>query len=111
MSELGRWTYTNTATVKPHLGFDEWGNATYGPEYTIACTWGTNERQQRGLGGQSGAEGAELTAENEIYTEDARPKRLDLILLNGHDDWQEIRQRVEWDMSPFDDVPDYKLVT
>lgn len=107
MSEISRWTYTNTATVKPFLSHDEWGKAVFSDEYTIACTWGTNERQERNMG----AQGAELTASNTIYTEDARPKRLDMIRLNDHEEWEEIRDRVEWDMTPFEDTPDYKLVT
>lgn len=39
MSSLGRWSYTNTATIFPHLGTDEFGVPTYGAPYLIACTW------------------------------------------------------------------------
>lgn len=105
MSEVARWTYTNTATVKPLVGVDEWGASTYGPEYTIACTWGTDGKQERR------DDGAELVSTDTIYTEDPRPKRLDLIRLNGHDEFQEIRGRVEYDMSFFNDTPDYELKT
>lgn len=107
MSELARWTYTNSATIKPFESVDEWGASTYGTEYEIACTWGTDGKQER----QSGANGAELVDTDTIYTEDPRPKRLDMIRLNGHDEFQEIRGRVEWDMSPFGETPDYKLTT
>lgn len=107
MSELSRWTYTNSATIKPFEGVDEWGASTYGAEYEIACTWGTNDKQER----QSGAQGAEFVSSDTIYTEDARPKRLDMIRLNGSTEFQEIRERVQWDMSFFDDTPDYKLTT
>lgn len=111
MSSIARWTYTNTAVVRPFEGVNEWGKSTYGTEYEIACTWGTKGQQERGLGGQSGPQGAELVDTDTIYTEDPRPKRLDLIRLGGHDDWQEIRGRVEYDMSFFDDTPDYELTT
>lgn len=111
MSELSRWTYTNTATVRPFEGVNEWGKSTYGTEYEIACTWGTNGTQERGVGGQSGASGAELVDSDTIYTEDARPKRLDMIKLGANGEWQEIRGRVEYDMSFFEDTPDYELTT
>ena len=105
MSSIARWTYTNTAVVRPFEGVDEWGKSTYGTEYEIACTWGTKGQQERKN------DGAELVDTNTIYTEDPRPKRLDMIRLNGHDEWQEIRGRVEYDMSFFDDTPDYELTT
>ena len=105
MSSIARWTYTNTATIRPFEGVNEWGKSTYGTEYEIACTWGTKGTQERRDGG------AELVDSDTIYTEDARPKRLDMIKLSGRDDWQEIRGRVEYDMSFFGDTPDYELVT
>lgn len=105
MSETSRWVYTNTATVKPYLGQDEWGNASYGVEYTIACTWAAVSQQERD------ATGAEFVSRFEIFTEDDRPNVLDMILLNGDTQWQEIRSRTWWDMSPFGEVPDYRIVT
>lgn len=111
MSATASWSYTNSATVKPFEGLDVWGKASYGDEYAIACTWGTDGKQERNVGGQSGAGGAELVDGDTIYTEDPRPKRLDMIRLNGHDDFQEIRGRVEYDMTPFGEIPDYKLTT
>lgn len=111
MSSIARWTYTNTADVLPLTGVDEYGKSTYGTPYTIACTWGTDGKQERGVGGMSGAQGAELTNTDTIYTEDPRPQRLDKIKLNGHAAYQEIRGRIEYDMSPFGDTPDYELTT
>lgn len=111
MSETSAWSYTNTATVMPFLGVDEWGKPSYGDTYEIACTWGTDGKQERGVGGMSGAQGAELVDTDTIYTEDARPKRLDKIRLNGHDEFQEIKGRIEYDMSFFGETPDYKLTT
>lgn len=105
MSATANWSYTNTATIQPLTGVDEWGKSTYGPEYTIACTWGTKGVQQRAN------DGAELVSTDTIWTEDARPKRLDRIRLNGHDEFQEIRERVQYDMSFFGEVPDYELRT
>ncbi|MFV0411146.1 MAG: hypothetical protein ACK5LJ_16035 [Paracoccus sp. (in: a-proteobacteria)] len=105
MSSTANWSYANTATVKPYLGQDEWGNASYGAEYTIACTWAAKAEQQRD------ATGAEFVTQNQIYTEDARPKFLDLIKLNGSDRWDEIRNVTGWDMSFFGEIPDFLLVT
>lgn len=108
MSATANWSYTNTATVQPFTGVDEWGESTFGPEFTIACTWGTNGKQERNAAGSSGAE---LTDADVIYTEDPRPKRLDRIRLNGYTEFQEIRERVQWDMSFFGETPDYRLTT
>lgn len=108
MSATASWSYTNTATIRPYLGRDEWGAASYGQEYTIACTWAAVEIQERGAGG---AGGAEMVLKHEVYTEDDRPQFLDLIQLNGSTDWEEIRQRTSYDMSFFGEIPDYKLVT
>ena len=71
MSNTANWSYTNTATVKPFLGMSEWGGASYGPEYTIACTWTAVSQQQRD------DNGAEFVSRFEIFTEDARPKMLE----------------------------------
>ena len=111
MSSIARWTYTNTATVKPFNGMDMWGNESYGTEYEIACTWTAVDSDERMMGGQSGAGGSELILKHEVYTEDARPKYMDMILLNGATEWEKIRERTGWDMSPFADTPDFKLVT
>lgn len=111
MSVTASWSYTNTATVRPLLGHGEWGEASYGPEYEIACTWTAVDLQQRMAGGQSGAQGAEWIVKHEVFTEDKRPQQLDQIKLNGSDLWEEIRERTSWDMSPFGEEPDFKLVT
>jgi len=105
VSSTANWSYTNTATVKPFLGMSEWGGTSYGPEYTIACTWTAVSQQQRD------DNGAEFVSRFEIFTEDARPKMLDMIQLEGDAEWQEIRSRTWWDMSFFGETPDYKLVT
>jgi len=108
MSLIARWSYKNTATIRPYVEEDlESGGTTYGPEYTILCTWAAESKQMRD------ANGAEFVSNYIIWSEDARPKYRDLILLNTDalTDWQEIRSHMEWDMLMFDDVPDYRTVT
>lgn len=105
MSATANWTYTNVATVRPFLGSDEWGAAQYGPEFEIACTWAAKSEQVRD------ANGAEFVCRHQIYTEDLRPKFLDLIQFDGSNGWEEIRAVTTWDMSFFDEQPDVLLVT
>lgn len=106
MSKMSRWAYRNTATVKPRTGnVDKYGQAEYGPTYEIACTWGANAKQLAALGGR------EYVIKNTIYTEDSRPKYLDMIQLNGSTEWEEIREVQQFDMSPFGETPDYFLIT
>lgn len=105
MSETSSWSYTNTATIRPLLGINEWGAATYGDEYTIACTWAAKSEQRRD------GNGAEFVSRHEIYTEDKRPKFLDQIQFDGSNGWEEIRAVSNWDMSFFGEEPDFLLVT
>lgn len=114
MSSLARWTYTNTATVYPFEGEDLYnGGVLFGAPYEIACTWETGGKLIRTLGGQSGASGDEFVAAMLIYTEDARPKYRDEIVLAGHTQRMIIRDVAEWDMSPFGESgsPDYRIAT
>lgn len=112
MSNTANWSYANTAKIKPFVSIDMMtGATTYGAEYTIDCTWEAKAEQVREIGGQGGARGAEFTSRHQIYTEDARPKYLDLIQLNGSTEWEEIRSATQWDMSFFGETPDYLLVT
>lgn len=106
MSDTANWSYANTATVKPFSGIDLMSGVTsYGAEYEIACTWTAKAEQMRD------DNGAEFVSKHEIFTEDSRPKCLDLIKLNGFDRWEEIRSKTGWDMSFFGETPDFKLVT
>lgn len=108
MSAISRWSYKNTATVKPLTGFDlDAQTPTYGPEYEIACTWAAESKEMKD------ANGVEFVSQYIIWSEDNRPKHLDLIKLNttAATDWQEIRSHMEWDMLMFDDVPDFRTVT
>lgn len=105
MSDIANWSYTNTATVRPFLERNQWGKNSYGPEYQIACTWRAKSMQATTPAGQ------EFVSRHVIYCEDARPKYLDLIQLNGSTDWEEIKGHAADDMSMFGDVPDYVLTT
>lgn len=108
MSSIARWSYKNTATIKPFLGEDlENGGVLYGAEYEILCTWAAESKQMRD------DSGAEFVSAYIIWSEDPRPKYRDQILLNtvAPTGWQEIRSHMEWDMLMFDDVPDYRTVT
>lgn len=108
MSSLARWTYTNTATVYPFEGEDLFnGGVLFGTPYTIACTWKTGGALRRT------GEGEEFVADMLIYTEDARPKYRDEIVLAGRDRRMVVRRVAEFDMSPFGetDSPDYEVST
>jgi len=108
MSGVARWSYVNTATVRPFVSEDTLeGGITYGAEYQIACTWAAESKEMRD------ESGAEFVSAYIIWSEDARPKHRDLILLNttAFTDWQEIRSHMEWDMAMFADTPDFRTVT
>lgn len=112
MSVTANWSYTNEAQVKPFIRMDTWtGVIEYGEPYVIKCTWEISAEQFRDNNG------AEFVSRHKIYTEDLRPKKLDQIRLKASTDsedwteWEEIRDRTEWDMSFFGEVPDVRLVT
>lgn len=111
MSSIARWSYKNTARVRPFLDENlETGEIEYGPEFEIACTWAAEAKQFRN---PASLNGEEFVSAYIIWSEDARPKHRDLILLNTEQpvDWQEVRSHMEWDASMFDDTPDYRTVT
>lgn len=87
------------------------GVTTYGTDYEIACTFTAEAKMEREMGGQGGARGAEFVSRHTIYTEDLRPKYLDMIQFDGSDGFEQIRNVTRWDMSPFADTPDVKLIT
>lgn len=108
MSSVARWSYKNTARVRPFIDENlETGEIEYGPEFEIACTWAAESKEMRD------ATGAEFVSNYIIWAEDPRPKHRDLILLNTETlaDWQEIKSHMAWDMAMFDDTPDYRTVT
>lgn len=92
--------------VRPFLGLDQWTQeATYGEPYQIACNWIAKSEQARA------DDGAEFVSRHIVYTEDARPKFLDLVLLEGETIWEEVRSKTGWDMNMFQDTMDFMLVT
>ena len=108
MSKIARWSYKNTATIRPFVSEDQYsGTITYGDEYVFPCTWAAESKQMRDMNGD------EFVSRYIIWSEDARPKHRDLIKLNtvAETDWQEIKDHMEWDMAMFNDVPDYRTVT
>lgn len=106
MSNTANWSYANQATVRPFVNIDLMtGQSVYGEPFTIACTWIAEAQQMRD------GNGAEFVSRYLIFTEDPRPKYLDMIQLRGHDEWQEVRAVTEWDMSFFGEIPDYRLAT
>lgn len=106
MSTTANWSYANIAKVRPFEGQNQLtGETLYGEEYDIACTWIGESKQERA------DDGAEFVSRHIFFTEDARPKYLDMIQRTGFDDWEEIRSVTQWDMSFFAETPDYKLIT
>ena len=106
MSATANWSYTNVATVRPFVKIDLKTQAMiYGDEYEIACTWIAKGEQMRD------SDGAEFVSRHQIFTEDKRPKFLDLVSFDGSNGWEEIRTVLGYDMSFFNEEPDFTLVT
>lgn len=106
MSSISRWSYTSTARVKPFVTMNMvTGMVTYGTEYDILCSFISESNQSRSV------DGAEFVSKHTVFTEDARPKYLDMIRLPEETEWEEIRARTKFDMSMFNDSPDFKLIT
>lgn len=105
MSETANWSYENKATIKPVIGIDHFtGGMKYGEEYEIDCTWTAENELMRDDKGQ------EFISSTFIFTEDKRPKVLDMIKIHdGFSGFQEIKAKTGWDMSFFDEEPDFKL--
>lgn len=96
MSSLGRWSYTNVATVTPYIGEDlENGGTLYGEPYVIACTFYAEPEQMRD------SNGAEFVTRGAVVCEDKRPQYRDLVEC----DWKigkcEIRAIGQYDVSMF----------
>jgi len=110
MSATANWSYTNTARIRPFISQDGMtGEIVYGDEYAIACTWAAESKVFRN---PASKDGEEYVSSYITWSEDPRPKRGDLILLDSPVvDWQEILDHMEWDMSPFGETPDYRTIT
>jgi hypothetical protein len=114
LSEVSRWSYTNTATVWPvgakdHLnGGNQWGEP-----YQIACTWIADTKVMKDNGGK------EFVSSCAYFHEDARVKHGDRIAKGVYSDAnpvglaEEIKAHRDWDMSMFTangapDIPDFR---
>lgn len=111
MSDTANWSYANTATVWPVLAEDDaWGGSSpsYGAPYFIACTWvgGGDETS-------TAPDGREFVPKYKFYHEDKRVKYGDLIAKGEQTDQlvaDPIQNHVEYDMSFFDEEPDFLSV-
>lgn len=108
MSSIANWSYTYQATVTPAGEIDGVTGATQlGTPYTIMCNVTAVEDEKR----QAAQSGHELVGKHVIYTEDGRPQEGDMIEFVGSNGKQKILHRTFWEMTAFNDTPDYKLVT
>lgn len=120
MSKIARWSYKAVATVYPTI-VNEWdGTRTYGEPFLISCAW------ERTDGTATDSNGNEVSNTLTIFTEllynnqeTKIPLRGDMIATGDTTDQpdpllagaNEITGIVKWDMSMFNDTPDYKIVT
>lgn len=107
MSTTANWSYTNVATVWPlESEGSEWtGGPVFGQPYQIACTWAGGAQPV------SGYNAMEVVNSIDFYHEDRRVKYGDWIARGVETDrlkGDEIKEHTEYDMSPFDEEPDFK---
>jgi len=113
MSSLARWSYTETAEVRPVLGFNPLTqDFSFGETYTILCGW--QDKAETKIDPDSGEE---FTTRRTYSTEDTRPRHGDQIrpvsALIESQDFQRIRLKESYPMSMFGSTekPDFGLVT
>lgn len=113
---FARFAYTNTATVWPYLGEDEWnGGVSYGAPFVIAC--GFMGKASMGMSAQRDLEGREFIVKNTFWTEDVRPKYRDRIAKGTKTGlWEdhaaeEIKQIIDYEMTLFNDTTDFEIMT
>lgn len=120
MSKIARFSYKGLATVYPATR-DDWNNSeAYGQPYLIDCAW------QLVCGGASNANGYEESETIIVFTEMLHnmeqqpvPKAGDYIAVGdttGESNplragGNKITGITTWDMSLFNDTPDYKIIT
>nr|DAL44998.1 MAG TPA_asm: Minor capsid protein [Caudoviricetes sp.] len=120
MSKIARFSYKALATIYP-VTRDDWNNSkVYGQPYLIDCTWTSTE------GKDENERGSETDVSYVIFTEllynlqpVERPQKGWMIALGDTTAFSdpleaganEISGVVEWDMSMFNDTPDYKIIT
>ncbi|NDJ59447.1 hypothetical protein GWD52_21170 [Enterobacteriaceae bacterium 4M9] len=120
MSATSEWVYTNVATIYPRQ-YDDWSNTwTTGAPYLIDCTWTATSETA------TDDSGKEFTTNTVFFTE---LKREGVVVMTPERDWyiatgdtlaqpdplkagaKVIRVVTEWDMSFFEEDPDYKILT
>ncbi|MDS1650675.1 hypothetical protein [Escherichia coli] len=120
MSKIARFSYKALATIYP-VTRDDWTNSdVYGEPYLIDCAW------QFVDGGASNGNGYEESETIIVFTEMLHgmeqqpiPKAGDYIALGDttkennplHAGGNKITGITTWDMSLFNDTPDYKIIT
>lgn len=113
MSSLARWSYTETAEVRPVASFNALTQQyIFGESYTVLCGW--QDKAETKIDPDSGEE---FVTQRVYSTEDPRPQHGDQIrpvsdLVEG-EDFQRIRLKEKFPMSMFGktEKPDFGLVT
>ncbi|ENO7490614.1 hypothetical protein ACB453_001341 [Escherichia coli] len=120
MSKIARFSYKALATIYP-VTRDDWTNSdVYGAPYLIDCSW------ERTDGTATDTNGNEVSNTITVFTEllhnmqpVQRPEKGWMIATGDTTDISDplaaganvITGIVEWNMSMFNDTPDYKIVT
>lgn len=120
MSKIARFSYKALATIYP-VTYDDWNNSkVYGQPYLIDCAWTATE------GKDEDERVSETDVSYVIFTEllynlqpVERPRKGWMIAPGDTTAFSdpleaganEISGVVEWDMSMFNDTPDYKIIT
>jgi hypothetical protein len=117
MSEIAAWSYTQTLTIWPNTGTNEFGAPSYGTPYTITGSW------IEGGDTQTDQNGTEFVPASTYYFEAVRdssliPKRESFIKVGNHvavlappADAEKIKKVGGWDMGMFDQIPDWAIYT
>lgn len=117
MSNTANWSYTNIATVYPHIKYDgEKNTHVYGTPYLIKCTW--KDETPSALGAYVDSLGVERVRKTTFYTEDRRVKQGDFIAKRDTSSLSlelanadAVNYVLEYDMSAFGEINDYEVIT
>lgn len=120
MSATANWVYTNLATIYPRT-YDDWkGIWLTGTPYLIDCTWEINQEQAIDDAGTEFTTNLIISTELKHNGADVRkPLRNDYVAVGDTTAEPDpvkakgdvIRAVKMWDMSFFDEEPDYKILT
>lgn len=117
MSNTANWSYTNIATVYPHIGYDGENNIdTYDVPYLIKCTW--KDEAPNAAGAYVDSLGIERVRKTTFYTENNLIKQGDFIAKGDKTtlpieaaNAERVECVLEYDMSVFGEEPDYEVIT